>query len=447
LDRAIVQLPHPEDDFLSIPVGLELFLRSDMRVLMIAGAGREVDWDSTHENYSNTYSISDPSRNERHPFAVLNEVIVSEWNAPPVNPLVVLQLHSYDHATHAALPDVQISAYRDDGRPNPPLRDQQSHLDLIHALPLFPVLGIDGDSLLTRRVEQYVGLYCSPLYAYHCDSTAITISSINDLVGAPINQQANDCHAGHNVDVNTENFVHIELDEYPDGLWLPPNWARWLPGQAPFTLADFSLVLDYYAPLLIAIDSSVYWLESYVDTVPPVASAVYQSTVLSNNDLYVRWSPPGFDRYFDTYELYYDTVPITLTSPRKTRASSGGAALANPLTQVFHLTGLAQSAHAYYVAVCARDLLGNRAFLSSGTLPTDSTVYGVTLQMSGDSLELNWLPQANDSAYKVFAQGLFDSVFVQRAFTRNPYFRFSPQDSVYRDIDPMRWSVTRVLWR
>jgi hypothetical protein len=206
-------------------------------------------------------------------------------------------------------------------------------------------------------------------------------------------------------------------------------------------------VLDYYDPLLVAIDSSVYWLESYVDTVPPMASAVYQSTVLSNNDLYVRWTPPAYDRYFDSYELYYDTIPITGLSPRQTRLSTGGALLANSLTQVFQLAGLSQSAHNYYVAICARDLLGNRAFLSSGTLPTDSTVYGVTLLMSGDSLELNWSPQMNDSAYKVFAQGLFDSVFVQRAITGNPYFRFSPQDSVYRDIDPMRWSVTRVLWR
>lgn len=447
LDRAIVQLPHPEDDFLSIPVGLELFLRSEMRVLMIAGAGREVDWDSTHSNYSNTYSISDPTRNERHPFEKLNEVMVAEWNQPPLNPLVVLQLHSYDHASHLPLPDIQLSPWRDDLRPNPPLRDRQSHLDLINALPLYPVQGIDGDSLVVRRVDQYVGLHSSPAYAYYGVPTPLPISSIGDLVGAPINQQASDCHAGHHVDVHTENFVHIEMDEYPDGLWLPPNWPRWLPGQAPFTLAEFNLVMDYYEPLLAAIDSSVTWLESYVDTVAPIECAVYQSTVLSNNDLYVRWTPQAFDRYFDSYELCYDTESITGVSPRKTRTSTGGALLANPSTQVFQLSGLTMPAQNYYVAICAIDLLGNRSVLSSGILPTDSTVLGVTLFMNGDSLELNWWPQLNDSAYKIFSQGLFDSVFVQRGITRNTRFAFSPQDSVYRDSDPILWSVKRVIWR
>ncbi|MCC6477383.1 hypothetical protein IT157_10055 [bacterium] len=398
--EAVIQMPHPEDDFLSIPVGLEMFIRNEAAIMMIAGAGREVLWDEEQNEYTNTYSLSDPTRNGRHPFAKCTEAAFDEWNSWPVSPLVVLQLHSYDHYAHIYLSDIQACAYRDDGKPNPPLRDVGFHEDIVHGMQQYPVNGIDGDTAIIREIDSYFGLWSSPVYSFYNADPPIALVANGDLLGSPNNIQAVYCHQGHNVDRHTENFIHVELDEYPDGLWTPVNWTRWLPGTPPATPETFQHALTYYMPFIVAWDSALTW-HALPDTSAPLYCAPYQATETGGNKVYVRWGPYAADPHFDTYEVFYDLLPITPNSPKKTRTSTGYSALGTQTTTGIEITGLNPPLENYRFAVRAKDMLGYTSALSTEIGITDGLIHDLTFCMVNDSLHLNWSSQPSDSVYRV----------------------------------------------
>ncbi len=397
---AVLQMPHPEDDFMSIPVGIQLYQQAELGILMIAGAGREVMWDTTRTTYNNALSYSDPSRNGRHPFAELSRVVTDAWNAPPVNPLVIIQLHSYDHATHLPLPDVQVSAYHDDSRPNPPLRDLAYHRDLIHALPLYPMTGADGDSTLLALIDAYIGLYSNPEYSYYGVDTTILIRSINDLLGAPDNVQAVYCHIGQDVTRHTENFLHIELDEYPDALWLPPDWVRWLPGTPPSDWSTFVHGLEYYQPFVKAIDSALTW-HAIPDTLAPEYCEVTDVYSYGDGRVRVYWSPPALDTHFDTYQVFFDTNTVTLASPNRTRANQGFSSLGDMFTSSVTLGSFAAPVWRYQFAIRAIDVLGQASALSPAMGITDGALTDVCIVADGDSLRLFWTGIPIDSLYEI----------------------------------------------
>ncbi len=437
-----IQLPHPEDDFVSIPVGIELFLQMNAKVLMIAGAGREVRWDSTGGGeYNNGRTQSDPSRNRRTAFAILHEAMCEEWGRNWNAQSSVIQLHSYDHATHADLMDIQMCAYRDDFYPNLPLRDRAEHRDIINALPRYPVEGIDGDPAVQRQVNQYVGLWSNPPYAWHGFGGPITIPSLADLTGAVPNQQASFSHVGHNVEVDPETFLHIELDEYPDGLWTPPDWVRWLPCSAPPSAGCFTHVNEYYQPFVSAMDQGYAWWLLEDDVTEPMYAIPYQATVLANNDVYLRWSPVAADRNFDTYRIYYDTTEINGGSPFQSKAGNQYRALWDFETRAIQMRNLVPPIARYRFSVQGRDLWGNFTPLSPSIGVTDSTIQNVVLRVLPDSVEVRWQPQSNDSVYHVFEYVTGDTLFRQIT-TAQTSFRFAADDST-----AVQYEVTRVLRR
>ncbi|MBK6765307.1 MAG: hypothetical protein IPG71_03020 [bacterium] len=400
--RAVLQLPHPEDDFLSIPVGIEMFQQAELAVLSIAGAGREVMWDSTQSQYTNARSLSDPSRNARHPFAVLSKAVTDAWNEPPLNPLVVIQLHSYDHATHLSLPDIQMSCFLDDSKPNPPVRDVAEHLDFFHGLPFYPVTEVDGDQSIVVSVNQYAGLFSSPQYTYYGQDTTCTIFSVGDLYGAPGNVEAEYCHVGHNVLRDTENFIHIELDEYPDRIWMPLNWTRWIPGAPPTDWDRFTHALSFYQPFITAIDSALTW-HALPDTTAPDSCALVGATDIGGSDVYLRWDHSAFDRHFDTYQIFYDTVAVTLASPHISRGTAGFSALGDQLTCGIQMNNFALPVWRYQFAIRAKDVLGYESPLSGSIGITDGQIDDLAIKVEGDSLRLNWSLQTNDSLFKVYS--------------------------------------------
>jgi hypothetical protein len=398
--HAVLQLPHPEDDFVSIPVGIQLFQQAEMANMSISGAGREVMWDSTQSQYNNARSFSDPSRNARHPFAVLSKAVTDEWNDPPLNPLVIIQLHSYDHATHLSLPDIQVSCYLDDGKPNLPLRDFAEHRDLFHALPFYPVTSVDGDPAIVVAINNYIGMFSSPQYTYWGLDTSVTIRSVGDLYGAPDNVEAVYCHIGHDVLHDTENFIHVELDEYPDLLWTPLNWTRWLPGTPPSKWSNFVNALEFYQPFILAVDSALTW-KVEPDTTAPDSVAPVQATDIGGSDVYVRWSPLAYDRHFDTYQVFFDTVEVTLASPHVSRGTAGYSALGDQLSSGIQLNNFAAPVWRYQFAVRAKDLLGFESPLSSSIGITDGQIDDLTIKADGDSLRVYWSLQTNDSLFEV----------------------------------------------
>jgi hypothetical protein len=414
----IVQVVHPQDDFLAIPEAVELFLHADARLLMMASAGREVCWDSLHPPYENSKSWSDPSRNGRHPFQKCFQIHFDSLDHGPTEQLVTVQMHSYDTQSHPGLADVQISAGADDDKPNPPLRDVADHRDVVNLLPLYPVNGLSVDTSLRQRVDQYISLWSSPRYSYYSDSGAIPIISNSDLAGYSQNQQnvyshqAHPGHPAHDVYVDPENFVHVELDEYPDGLWsLPsPDWHRWLPGSAPATFETFSLVVEYYAPFVAALDSAIWFSHFVPDTIPPLAVSLYQVTRLNESEVYLRWTPPASDPAFDTYMLFFDTQPVTPSSPYVTRSTPYLVTLRDFCTTGSILKELDPPATQYYFAVGSRDIWGNVQPPCSSWQVTDGPIADLTVRMlGGDTLDLNWPRQAGDSTYFIYWQASSDS--------------------------------------
>lgn len=425
-NTAIVEVPHPEDDYMAPPVATELFIRAEFSILMIAGAGREVLWDSTSGGqYDNTLSLSDPSRNGRHPFQIAHEAAKDLWDTPPVSPFLAIQLHSYDHNEHAILGDMQVTAFYDDTHPNLPLRDVVLHRDFIHALPLFPISGFDGDEEIRTRIDEYISLWCDPQYSYYGDDT-VALRSIQLYLGAPENQQGQYCHAEHDNMVDTENFVHIELDEYPDSLWSPTDFLRWLPGEPPARLANFRNVIDYYLPMIEAWDSALTWHE-VPDLTPPAQTHITQVARNGPHNVFLYWDTPALDQHFDTYEIFYDTVEVTEASPSKTKDSGWPYRfLAEQTTTMQRIDAMPLLVERYRFAVRARDLLGNVSPFSNEWGIIDSVIHDVTIHVEGDQLRLNWSAQYYDSLFEIhkYPPGISDYTIIGTTDTNS--FTFTP---------------------
>ncbi|MBK6765306.1 MAG: hypothetical protein IPG71_03015 [bacterium] len=398
---AVVEVPHPEDDYMAPPVATELFIRAEFELLLIAGAGREVMWDSTLSGeYVNDLSLSDPSRNGRHPFAVAHEAATDAWDTPPVSAFVAVQLHSYDHNEHGSLGDMQLSCFNDDTSPNPPIRDIGHHRDFVHALPRYPILGLDGDAGIVTGIDEYLTLWSNPAYSYFGADT-VALRSIMDYLGAPDNQQGSYCHAEHDQRLHTENFVHVEMDEYPDALWMPTDFARWLPGDPPARLSNFRNVIDYYMPMIIAWDSALTWHE-VPDITPPARTHISRIVPAIGLGVEITFDPPAFDQHFDTYEVYYDTVAITDDSPHYSRSSGElYVNLGNQSISVQRVYNLPPPLNRYRFAVRARDLAGNASLFSNEWGLVDSVIHDLTIQVNGSALELHWSAQYYDSLFEV----------------------------------------------
>lgn len=422
---AVVQVPHPEDDYMAPPVATDLFVRGGFAILMIAGAGREVMWDTTFATYDNTRSFSDPSRNGRHPFQMLHEAAQDAWDTPPVSPFVVIQMHSYDHNEHTPLGDMQMTCFFNDHYPNAPIRDVGEHRDVIHALPRFPIRSIDGDTMISTRVDEYISLWCNPSYSWFGADT-IPLRNITDFIGAPENQQGNYCHANHDAFWHTENFVHIELDEYPDRLWTPTDFLRWLPGTPPARMSNFRLVREYYAPLVAALDSALTWHEAPDTTAPKEVSIRSVTQVNNNTTVELTWKGPAFDQHFHTYQIFYDTTAITLSSPNKTRTSSPSyTSLGDQNTRTIRILNLTSPLERYRFAIRAHDVAGNISDLSPEWGIIDSLIRDLRIQVDGDSLRLYWSGQFYDSLYEIreYQPDYEDYTIIGRAYTNTFAFQ------------------------
>jgi hypothetical protein len=423
----IIQVPHPQDDYMAPPIATEIYMRDGLSILMIAGAGREVMWDSTQATYNNGLSFSDPSRNGRHPFQILTEVAKDHWDTPPTTPLVVIQLHSYDLDEHPALGDLQVSAYRYDTSPNMPLRDVGAHRDFVHALGRYPVQGVDGDATISTAINQYITLWSSPAYSFFGEDT-VAIASINDYIGALENQQALYLHDPHDNVLDAENFIHIELDEYPDVLWQPHDFARWLPGTPPARLSNFRVMLEYYDSFINAVDSMLVW-HVLPDTTAPLDVEITTVSAPQTSSVRVSWTPGAFDQHFDTYEIYYDTVAISATSPFVTRSSGATyTALGVQTTLSQRVGGLTAPFERYHFAVRARDAAGNMSQLSEEWGMVDSLLSDVTITIEGEMLHLFWSGEWTDNHYEVWEYPPNINEYVLLGTTADTTFEFVPSE-------------------
>lgn len=396
----IVNVVHPKDDFISIPVATRAFQIWDARYMMIAGAGREVLWTNVPP-FFNSKSLSDPSRNLNHVFNVTYSRIAEEIRTTFERREHSVQIHSFDY-THTDYKSLQISgggwAY---DYPGLPIRDiSGNYLDMINASPyvIFPAntIGSHDEVLVT---DYYSVLYDTHGLYYNHEGEYLPISNNINLPGADVNRQVAVTQSGWNkYDVFTP-FLHIEMEELPSIYPQTMNYYRWLYGYDAVTQTwnseeFWTRTLQYYTP----------WLEHYAQVLPhllafddgedPNVPANLTLVSSSHSNVVLDWDR-SYSYDFETYEILYATEPIDLDNPNyTTRSRNNISTLAGQAFTRATVTGL-QPATEYYFRIRARDYNGNYSALSNEISVVTGSATITNLRAFGRDayVDVSWLAQ------------------------------------------------------
>jgi len=281
----IIEMPHPTDDYISPFVGTGVFELYDAGVLMIAGAGREVQWTNEGE-YNNNKSLSDPSRNPQSVFHAAHRAFVDH-----AFDHLTIQVHSFDTVLHQGMLSVALSAGPDDSFPNEPILDRCAYDDMISLTPYLVVPANTCGNHPDVTIRNYYQLYYEGGYAYQGSAPIIPINS--QLPGYGLNQQILYSHQEHETSDDPENFVHIELDELPDLIQdtITVYYNTALSGGVTFD--NFANALLYYRPAFEA-------LELAMAQIPMSELVSHHPPVLNFPDL------PVFDS--DTLSVFFENI-------------------------------------------------------------------------------------------------------------------------------------------
>jgi hypothetical protein len=396
----IVNVVHPKDDFISVPVATQAFQLWDARYMMINGAGREVLWTNVPP-YWNSKSLSDPSRNANHVFNVAYNRICDEIRSTFGRREHSMQLHSYDY-THMGYKPLQITgggaAY---DYPGLPIRDiSGNNLDIINASPyvIFEAntVGIHDEILVT---DYYSVLYDTHGLYYDNDGQLLPISNNINLPGAQGNRQVVYTQSGWNkYDVFTP-FFHIELEELPSVYPQNMNYYHWFYGFNAITQTwnadDFWIrALAFYTP----------WLEHYAevsdnwinfdDGVPPTNPTELSMVSTSSNNIVLEWNRShAYD--FKTYEILYATEPIDLDDPNYSIFDrSNVSTLAGQAFTTATVTGLAPETQ-YFFRVRAKDYNDNYSEVSNeiSRYTGSATIANLSAHGRDGYVDIQWLAQ------------------------------------------------------
>lgn len=353
-----VQAPHPCDDYASPCVALEFFLEADAGLLMINGACREVAYTGPASSYTNTVSLSDPTRNCRTPYAAVHEAFLAHERGLGRDELVV-QLHSYDDFRHPTLTSWVATTGPSNRIPYPVLFDTggaaKGLLDNLRQ----PVFAADslGWSHDAWRLQDYVSTnsqYTMAVDGGLADSL-IWVPQSSGLPGYGANCQIVASYGQNYPECDRlERILHLELDELPTPAHALGAEAFYEvdPDTSVATWANFARAWAFARPffdaLLTARDSLAAFQDLEAPTRPEALSAAQQGGTGAR----LVWLPSLSVR-FNTYEVLVDTALVIGPSPRLvTRSNAAG--LCWPGCRGVDVTGLTPGL-SYTFAVRARD--------------------------------------------------------------------------------------------
>ena len=138
-EQVVIQVPHPCDDFIAPYIAIDIFLETNAFAFMINGAGREVLWTEVG-NYSNSKSLSDPSRYPNTIFQKFQEVAVHPLIG--INPHwpLVFAIHSFDNESHEDRKSIIVAAGGQNSFTTKPIRDiTDDHFDIINFTSEYPI--------------------------------------------------------------------------------------------------------------------------------------------------------------------------------------------------------------------------------------------------------------------------------------------------------------------
>jgi hypothetical protein len=304
----MVQAPHPNDDYPSPYMAVDLFQRHDAGLLMINGAGREVAYTGGAADYTNGESLSDPTRNCRHPFAVIHERVVEHYRGQGEIERTI-QVHSYDDASHRDLKSCVVSDGRYRRLHSQPLLDGgDGHAGLFNNLlqPMFPsgAFGFFHDAV---NLQEYVAHQAWNTFTVDGgtpgQSLPLYISA--SLWGHPTSCQELYSHDDLADGTTAEDWIHVEMDELPtlahdlgENFWyqIDGSVADW---------SQFARVRQYYRPLFDALAVAEDSLTAGLPGPEPTQVTNLQVTEIDVDRLRLAWTPLKSSS-FESYEILLD---------------------------------------------------------------------------------------------------------------------------------------------
>ncbi len=284
----IIEVPHPEDDFLAPPSGIDAFFTIGARALFVAGAGREVSWTG-EGNYTNLKSFSDPTRIEGSAFNQAHKAGVDL-----IDQEFVIQIHSYDSESHPTLMPAELST-RLDYYPNRPVLDFENHFDIVSLTPEIPVpansTGHENHDSL--RVDDFYAVWYDidvlGTYRYH---NRLDISNDVVMFASSMNEQMLYSMAGHDTLRDDEKWLHVEQDEFPNVI--TEDILNYYSAGGAMTYHNFSPAVQFYRPVYTAVRN--YYHHRTLHNVPDdyqtiqaaVDASVSGDTVLVQPGTYVE---------------------------------------------------------------------------------------------------------------------------------------------------------------
>ncbi len=405
----IVTIPHPCDDFPTPAFGWEAFQIWDGQFLLLNGAGREVKWTNIG-SYTNSKSLSDPTRTANHPFNIcykkFADFLRAEFNRREFSP----QIHSYDWNYHPNYPNVQISAGYNRLCPNLPIRDLSSRkLDMInkghHIMIPANTVGFHQEV----NLNDFYGVNYS-IYPFTFDDgeNSYAVNNYIDLPAYSQNYQMQYTQSGTTDYDVYDPFLHTEMDELPNSYELTENTYKWFYGwNEALGQWNFDHLFDnfnlYYLRWVYDLNSVLDDMFSMDDGLMPPTPA---GLAIQNQSLYsitLSWQP--VDCYdFDTFEVLYATDPIG-TDNYSIYDRNNNAAMASPNCETATISGLNYQ-NSYYFKIRAKDKNGNYSQLSNEvtTVPAPANIYSFMAHGLDNAVRLYWgvSGQTNNLGYKVY---------------------------------------------
>jgi len=370
----IITAPHPNDDYITVPITHKAFIDINSKFLLISGCGREVVWTNIG-NYANNKSLCDPSRGEDHVFNVsyqkFCDFIRDEFNRHEFS----LQIHSYDWGSrHWGYPNLQISAGYNVGSPDLPIRDHSSMgNDIVNMLN--PVVHPANSIGLHDPVflNDFYGFHCSEYdFIFSNSDTTFSVNTHIDLWGYSQNRQIVYTQSGMSHYDNIERFLHLEMDELPNIYPQTSNNYYWFHGWDPVTQTwdmehRFDNSIAYYSPWIDALAEVLPVVFQMNDNEVPTAPSELQIVTECANYIKIQWvSGDCFD--MDTYQVLYSSEPIS-NGGYSIRDKNNYEKLACLAQDSYTLSGLSPGDE-YYFAVRIKDKNGNESELSNEVLGT-----------------------------------------------------------------------------
>ena len=308
-EQILIQVPHPCDDFIAPYIALNMFLQTDAFGFMIAGAGREVAWNEVG-SYSNSKSISDPSRYPHTVFQKFQDAVTEPLIGMHPHWPLVFAVHSFDNLTHANRKSIILAAGGQNAFTTKPIRDiTDDHLDLVNFTEEHPIAIDQFGNSFPLHVTDYYEVFYDDFCVYDNGINEFPITLASELKGPSNGVQMLALQSQFSGFSVYEPWVHIELDEKPmlfDELELSDSQV-YNNGIYPVGIQNFLMLTEYYDPFITALTLYLDNWETVPDNIPPNRIESITAYNVDNSDqIFLNWFPV-YDTNFKSFQIQADT--------------------------------------------------------------------------------------------------------------------------------------------